>query len=45
MLQQNKMPSLYCTALGFTSKNEEYKQKTTYKLIKFESNFNNEKCV
>ena len=26
--QRNEMPSLYCTALGFFSKNEKYKLKT-----------------
>ena len=36
------MLSLYCTAPGFISKNEEYKPE---KLIKCESNSNNEKCV
>ena len=42
--QQNEMLSLCCTALGFISKNEEYKLENN-KLIKFESNSNHEKCV
>ena len=51
--QQNEMLSLYCIALGFISKNEEYwrklkkkqKKKQTYKVITFESNSKNEKYV
>ena len=45
MPQRNEMVSLYSTALVFFRKNEEYKLDTMHKLIKHESNSNNEKCV